>query len=154
MIHALLVANDLLLFLCTSMYLGTGWSLVLFQFPLRSQITVDNYHLPFVAPVILATRFFTWMTAVMILTALVMIVGVGRTALVLAPVIVLLGVAAATLLTVILILPLNARMADGIRDPAELNRVLDRWMRLNVVRVGLWSVQWAAMAAYFGIRVS
>ena len=57
-----LILDATLLLLCTSMYLGTGWSLVLFSFPSRSTLRVDNYYDQFVPPVQRATRFFTWMT--------------------------------------------------------------------------------------------
>jgi hypothetical protein len=64
-----IVLNDLLLLACVSMYLGTGWSLVLFSFPIRPRLTVDTYYDQFVPQVTLATRFFTWMTTVMIAAA-------------------------------------------------------------------------------------
>lgn len=145
---------DVLLLLCTSMYLGTGWSLVLFQFPLRSQITVDNYYLPFVPPVTYATRFFMWMTGVMIVTAGIMVLSEAHSWLVWAPVVVLARVVATTALTVVLIIPLNGQMANGVKDPSLLDSVLSRWMRLNVVRVALWTAEWVAMVTYFGIRVA
>src|SRR5439155_23075680 len=37
----LFTINNALLFLCVSMYLGTGWSMVLFYFPIAPQLTVD-----------------------------------------------------------------------------------------------------------------
>ncbi len=47
----LLVASYMLLFACTSMYFGTGWSLVLFSFPTADQLTPDNYYSHFVPQV-------------------------------------------------------------------------------------------------------
>jgi hypothetical protein len=38
---------------------------VLFSFPGRSRLTVDNYYDQFVPPVERATRFFTWWTVLM-----------------------------------------------------------------------------------------
>lgn len=148
----LIVLNDLALFACTSMYLGTGWSLVLFSFPVRPRLTVGNYYDQFVPQVTLATRFFTWMTSLMIAAAIVMTVSEWHH-MVWAPLVVLAGVTLATALTVALILPLNARMAAHIADPGELDAVIGRWMTLNRVRVGLWTVQWLAMAAFFGLLV-
>jgi hypothetical protein len=145
--------NAALLFLCCSMYLGTGWSMGLFSFPVRPKITVDNYYLLFVPEVTAATRFFTWMTMVMMASAVGMIWTEWHGALVWAPVVVLVAVSISTLLTVVIILPINKRMAAGITDPAELNRVLDRWETLNWVRISLWSVQWAAMIVWFMVKL-
>lgn len=145
--------NAALLFLCASMYLGTGWSLVLFSFPIAPRLTVDNYYLQFVPQVTAATRFFTWMTAVMLASAVVMFIGERKTPLRWYPVVVFLGVVAATLLTRFLIFKYNAEMAAGIRDPARLREVLSTWMTTNRIRVGLWTVQWLAMMGYFAHKV-
>jgi hypothetical protein len=65
------------LLLCASMYLGTGWSLVLFSFPGRDKLTIDNYYDQFVPPVERATRFFTWWTVLMMAAAVVLIIATG-----------------------------------------------------------------------------
>ncbi|RKH12201.1 hypothetical protein D7V97_09195 [Corallococcus sp. CA053C] len=147
------LANACLLFLCTSMYLGTGWSLILFTFPIAPQLTVDNYYLQFVPQVQAATRFFTGMTAVMLLSAGVLAWRERRSALRWYPLLVLLSVVVATLLTRIFIFPYNAEMASGITSPERLAEVLGAWMRMNRVRVGLWTVQWLGMLGYFVHRV-
>jgi hypothetical protein len=149
----ILVVNHSLLFLCISMYFGTGWSLMLFSFPVASQLTVDNYYLQFVPQVQAATRFFTYMTMAMTFFSVVMIVSEWKTGLRWVPVVVLLAVVAATGLTVRWILPLNAVMAAGIRDPAVLTDTLGRWLTLNRIRVAMWTVQWIAMMIYFAIRL-
>jgi hypothetical protein len=92
------------------------------------------------------------MTVVMLAAAVVMIVSEWHHR-VWAPVIVLLATVAATLLTEISILPLNRRMAGHIRDPKLLQTVLGRWMMLNRVRVGLWTIEWLALAVYFGLAL-
>lgn len=66
-----------------------------------------------------------------------------------APIVVLVGVVAATLLTTQFILPYNRRMKDGITGHDELHDILRRWTALNRVRVGLWTVQWVAMVIWF-----
>ncbi|MGH9114769.1 MAG: hypothetical protein ACRDWW_02970 [Acidimicrobiales bacterium] len=153
-VHPWLAINDIFLFLCASMYLGTGWSLVLFSFPVAPKLTPANYYEQFVPQVTAATRFFTVMTTLMIASAVVMIVweptGWERSF----PGLVLASIVAATTLTVVAILPDNRRMAAGISDQAELNTILRRWMRLNRVRVALWSVQWAALATWVGLKVT
>ena len=149
----LLILNHSALFLCTSMYLGTGWSLVLFSFPVAPRLTTQNYYMQFVPQVTAATRFFTWMTLAMIVLALVMLAAEWRSRLRWCPAVVLLGVVAATGLTMAFILPYKEQMAAGITDPAQLAEVLSRWMALNRVRVGLWTVQWLAMMTYFAVRL-
>lgn len=148
----LLIANHALLFLCTSMYLGTGWSLVLFNFPVADELTVANYYSHFVPQVEAATAFFTYMTMVLIVTAAVMIAAEWRTHYRWVPVVVLLFVVAATALTLVAIFPYNQAMREGITDAAVLAETLDRWMALNRVRVGFWTVQWLAMMTYFALK--
>jgi hypothetical protein len=149
----LIILNDLLLFACVSMYFGTGWSLVLFSFPSGKELTVENYYDQFVPQVTAATKFFTWMTSVMIAAAIVMTVSEWHHR-VWAPLIVLGGVIAATALTAALILPLNQVMAGHIKDPRLLETTLTRWMALNRIRVTLWTAQWLAIAAYIGLALA
>ncbi|MDC0709960.1 hypothetical protein POL68_15910 [Stigmatella sp. ncwal1] len=145
--------NACLLFLCTSMYLGTGWSLVLFSFPIAPQLTVDNYFLQFVPQVSAATRFFTWMTLVMGVSSVALFISERRSRLRTYPALVFLALVAATLLTRFFIFPYNAEMASGIRDPQRLGEVLAAWMATNRVRVGLWTVQWLSMMGYFAHKL-
>lgn len=152
--HApLRLMNACLLFLCTSIYLGTGWSLVLFSFPIAPQLTVENYYLQFVPQVQAATRFFTWMTLVMLVSAAVLFWQERREVFCWYPATVFVFVVAATLLTRFLIFPYNDAMAAGITDPARLQEVLAGWMQTNRLRVGLWTLQWLAMMGYFAHRL-
>jgi Mn2+/Fe2+ NRAMP family transporter len=148
-----LILDASLLLLCASMYLGTGWSLVLFSFPSAPSLTVDNYYEQFVPPVERATRFFTWMTAVMVAAAVVLIVAERESAYVAAPAALLVGVVAATALTIKFIFPYNKQMEGGITDNEELHSVLGRWVLLNWIRVALWTVEWLAIAAYFALHL-
>lgn len=141
--------NKALLFACVSMYFGTGWSLVLFSFPLAGQLTPDTYYMQFVPQVTAATHFFTYMTAVMMACCLLFIAEQWKTAAKWYPIIVLAGVIAATALTMIYIFPYNEKMARGITDAAELRHVLQGWMRLNIIRVSIWTLQWLAMIIYY-----
>ncbi len=147
--QGLLVASHSVLFLCTSMYLGTGWSLVLFSFPVAPHLTVGNYYYVFVPQVQAATEFFTSMTKLMIVLCIIMLIAEWKTSLRWVPIVVLLAVLAATGLTIMYIFPYNDVMSKGITDPAELQTVLAHWMSLNKIRVALWTVQWVAMMFYF-----
>jgi hypothetical protein len=148
----LLIASSALLFLCTSIYLGTGVSLVLFSFPIAPKLTPANYYMQFVPQVQAATQFFTYMTTLMIVLAIVMLIAEWRTSLRWVPATVLAGIIAATALTLTLIFPYNQEMARGITDPERLAVVLGKWMTLNRIRVAIWGVQWLAMMTYFGVK--
>jgi hypothetical protein len=150
---ALLVANMMLLLLFASMYLGTGWSLILFSFPIADQLTVDNYALQFNQQVASATRFFTYMTTAMLVSAAVMIATQVPSLYVVLPIIVIASVALVTALTVVKIFPLNRAMAAGITDPNVLAATLREWIRLNWVRVGFWTVEWICAALALGLRI-
>lgn len=147
------VLNKALLFACVSMYFGTGWSLVLFTFTIAPKLTPDNYYNQFVPQVTAATHFFTYMTMVMMVCSVVFIIETWRSRDKWYPIVVLLLVVAATLLTIYFIIAYNERMAAGITDPIELNTVLDKWMFLNIIRVSLWTLQWLTLMLYFSIAL-
>jgi len=149
----LLILNNSVLFLCASMYLGTGWSLLLFSFPIAPQLTVNNYYMQIVPQVTLATQFFTYMTTLMIILAVVMLIAEWKSALRWVPIIVLAGILVATGLTIVVILPLNDLMSKGITDPVQLKSILNEWIFLNKIRVGLWTIQWLSMMVYFAYYV-
>ena len=144
-----LLINHCILFTCCSIYLGTGISMVFFQMPLEPKLTVDNYALVFVEPVANATRFFTYMTIVMLITGFVMLVTEWFTGLRWVPIFVLLAVIAATLLTIYVQFPYNKELTDGIHDPEHLKVVLSGWASMNRIRVSLWVVEWLAMMYWF-----
>src|SRR4051812_1673409 len=106
----LLTLNAAFLFLCVSMYLGTGWSMVLFSFPVVPKLTVDNYYLVFVPEVAAATAFFTTMTKLMLVSCFVMTWAEWKTHFRWVPIVVFAGVIAATALTMYYIFPLNNAM--------------------------------------------
>jgi lysylphosphatidylglycerol synthetase-like protein (DUF2156 family) len=145
----ILALNKLFLFACTSMYFGTGWSLVLFSFPTASELTPENYYMQFVPQVEAATQFFTYMTMGMMVSCAIFIVGEWKTKIKWYPVVILILVILATLLTIYFIFDYNEQMAAGIKDIDVLQNVLKKWMTLNIIRVSLWTLQWLTMAIYF-----
>lgn len=145
----LLALNNAVLFLCCSIYLGTGVSLIFFQFPVEPQLTPDNYYLIFVDPVRRATEFFTLMTLVMLATGALMLATEWFSGMRWVPVLVLGALIASTLLTLYGIFPHNKALAAGIYDPRQLAETFAAWANLNRIRVSLWCVQWTAMMIYF-----
>ncbi|HRI38379.1 MAG TPA: hypothetical protein PLO50_07480 [Nitrospira sp.] len=144
-----ILLNNTILFLCASIYLGTGVMLVFFQLPLETQLTPDNYAVVFVKPVELATQFFTWMTIVMFLTGFVMLFTEWFSGIRWVPIVVLLAVTAATALTIFVIFDLNKELASGVKDQQRLSVLLHEWAGLNRVRAALWVVQWTSMMYWF-----
>jgi len=136
------------------MYFGTGWSLVLFSFPIAPELTPDNYYNQFVPQVTAATKFFTYMTMLMMVSCAIFIIEEWKTSLKWYPIIILALIIAATLLTTQFILPYNKQMANGIKDPAELQTILSSWMNLNIIRVLLWTLQWITIVIFFATRYS
>jgi hypothetical protein len=145
--------NASLLFLCASLYLGTGWSLVLFSFSVEPWLTVDNYWLQFVPQLTAATRVLTAVTFVMLASSAVLFWHERRTVLRWYPLIVFAGVLAAGLVTRNLIFPHNREMAAGITDPERLHVVIHDWMALSRLRVGIWTAEWLAMMGYFAHKL-
>ena len=147
------IAVTMVLFLCASMYLGTGWSLTLFTLPGRHTMTVDTYYDQIMAPIQRATRFFTWMTIVMIAAAIALVVAEWGSWYMLAPITVLIAVVGATLLTTLVIFRYNRRLRERIRDDAELREVLERWVFWHWFRLALWTLQWVAMAVFVALKL-
>jgi hypothetical protein len=144
--------DALVMFAAASLYLGTGWSLVLFQLPDVKTLTPATYAIPFVAPIARAMRFYTVLTYVMIAASIVLIIGEWDTGYVWVPIVYLVLTVAAGQFTRSLIFPLNARMAAGIPDPEEVQKVLAKWAGLSRIRNWAWTAEWLAMAIYFGLR--
>jgi hypothetical protein len=147
--NKLLSINKVILFACTSMYFGTGWSLILFSFPIASELTPDNYYMQFVPQVQAATKFFTYMTMVMMASSIVFAIGEWKTEVKWYGIIIFVLVVLATALTIYFIFEYNQQMEDGITDPVVLQDVLKKWTFLNTIRVSIWTLQWLTMAVYF-----
>ncbi len=144
-----LLLNHCILFLCTSIYVGIGIFMLFFLFPMEPRLTPENYAMLFVDPVANATNFLTWMTIVMFAAVLVMLATEWFTGIRWVPVIVLLALCAATLLTMYALFPYNRELSDGITDPERLKHVFSNWAGLNRIRISLWFVQWLAMMYWF-----
>jgi hypothetical protein len=141
------------LFVCCSMYFGTGWSMGLFSFPIKPLLTVSNYALEFVPEVAAATYYFTYMTAIMLTAIAILIYTEWTTPYRWLPVFVGASVTTSTLLTVYVIFPYNNEMSAGITDPARLAAVLDIFMKLSWIRIALWSFQWSIMMLWFALQM-
>jgi hypothetical protein len=148
------IIDALVMLACASVYLGTGLSLVVFQLPDVPALGPSNYALVFVKPFQRATRFFTWMTIVMMIAAVVLIVGEWNHGYVWVPIAYLVLTLVATQLTRSGIFPLNKRMEHGMTDPDEVRTVLAKWSNLNRLRALIWTFEWSVIAAYFALKAA
>src|SRR6476469_3196096 len=89
--NKLLLLSYAVLFAGVSIYFGTGWSTVIFQFPTLPQLNVSNYYLHFVPQVAAATTFFTILVPLMCLICLVMLKAEWHTRFRCVPIVVLLA---------------------------------------------------------------
>lgn len=145
----LLMLNHAILFLCASMYLGTGGSLIFFNLPIAPQLTPDNYYLQFVPQIEAATNFFRPMTMVMLVLCVVMTISEWKQKTRWVPILTAVWIIAATVLTVYWIFPVNAILEHHVTDPVLLKSTLDEWIFLNKVRVFFWILEWVTLMWYF-----
>ncbi len=150
--NRLLALNNALLFISASMYLGTGGSLVFFQFPSFSELTVDNYKLIIVDPIDRATVFLTYMTLLMYFTAAVMLLAEYRNHMRWVPIIVLLALTTTTLITTAFLFDVNDEFRQGVTSQSRLDELVDTWKSFNVVRFSLWILMWLAVMSFYWIR--
>ncbi|HKP46417.1 MAG TPA: hypothetical protein VJT50_07445 [Pyrinomonadaceae bacterium] len=150
--NKLLLLSYAVLFAGVSIYFGTGWSTVIFQFPMLPQLNVGNYYLHFVPQVAAATTFFTILVPLMCLICLVMIKAEWSTKFRWVPIVVLLAIIAASSVTYFLIFPINREMAAHISDPQQLTNAVDKWVHYTCYRVVLWSLEWIVLMYYFAAR--
>jgi hypothetical protein len=150
--NKLLLLSYAVLFAGVSIYFGTGWSTVIFQFPTLPQLNVSNYYLHFVPQVAAATTFFTILVPLMCLICLVMIKAEWHTRFRWVPIVVLLAILAASSVTYFLIFPINREMAAHISDPQLLSVAISKWVQYTWYRVGLWSLEWVTVMYYFAAR--
>lgn len=139
------------LLLFASIYLGLGFTEVVMLFPGAVKTTrAADFPERFGAPVRRAVAYFGVQSTLMV---------AGSVALTIAewdeggyrwgPLAYLLTTVATTAFTVVFILPVNRSLYRDITDEGEFTRLLTRWVQLNVIRAGLWTVEWFAIAIWF-----
>ena len=144
------------LLLPSSLYLGMGFTLVVLMFP-GALATTDAASFPqrFGDPVRRAVAFFTVVSLLMVaggvwLTGLEWDEGSRR----LLPLAFVVLVVAATSYTVAFILPVNRALYRDVPDAAAFRSLLQRWIRLNTVRAGIWGLQWVVLAVWLVVVAS
>lgn len=139
------------LLLFATLYFGLGWGLVLFQFPGALDATKPGgFSERFGRPVRTAVAFFTVWSVLMVVGGVILTVaewdeGNYRWG----PLVYTVATVVATTFTVVLIVPVNKALYADVPDPGQFRSLLGRWIRLNIVRTVIWTVEWLAMAFWF-----
>lgn len=139
-----------------SLYLGLGYSLVVLQFPGAVATThAANFPERFGDPVRRAVAIFTVLSIVMAVAGVWLTVlewddGARRWFAVVFTAMLI----AATAFTQIAIVPVNHQLYREVDDEHRFRGLLTRWVRLNIIRYGLWIVEWLGITGWFVSVVS
>jgi len=144
----LLTINDVYLLTGAAMYFGTITMVKLFLVPNWGTLRPQTVHDQFTLPIAAATRFFKIFVPTWLLAALVIVVTDWGESTVWPASIALLGMLASGLLTTRVIFPVNNQI-NAESDPARLNALLARWIKLNDARWACVIVMWAGLCWYF-----
>lgn len=140
------------LFACVSLYFGTGWSTVLFQFPVMPDLTPDNYALHFLPQIDAATTVFTVVVTLMLIGCAVMLWQEWRTRFRWVPLALVVLIVVSTAVTMLIVFPINAVLREGVTDLATLRPLVRDWMTWTWVRAVLWSGEWVVMMVYLAAK--
>lgn len=139
------------LLLFASIYLGVGFTELVMLFPGAIETTKrTDFSVRFADPVRRAVAYFAVQSVLMVAGSLALTIsewdqGGYRWA----PLVYLVMTVAATAFTVVFIVPVNKRLSEEIADDREFTGLLTRWVQLNIVRCGFWTVEWLAIALWF-----
>jgi len=140
-------------FFVSSIYMGVMWALHFFWYPGWHSLTLDNVSDHFVGPTSLATKFFTILVPIMLVLSLTLMILEWKTKNIRwATALIVLGIIGATLVGQLNIIPINKTIAQGVASQEELNRLLEKWMNLNNIRLVITTVMWGGCLAYLMIR--
>ena len=144
------VWTGFLLLLFASFYLGFGMSMAIFQFPGALERTKpDQFPQRFGGPVKMAVAFLTVWSTLMIIGGLLLTIaewdeGGYRWG----PLVYLIATVVATCITVFVIFPVNRVLNTPTDDAISFRATLARWIRLNLLRTVIWSIEWLAIALW------
>lgn len=149
MSEALLTASAVYFLFGSTVYCGTMWALQFFFYPSWHRINVGNVQDHFVIPTSAATRFFTVVVPIMFVSGAILVVtewGEGWT--LVAAILAFLGICVSTFVGWLLIIPINRQIQKGVPDDAALQPLLQRWMKLNTIRLVTVTIMWGATVWY------
>ena len=147
--EVLLTINHVYWLVGATIYLGVLLTLRLFLYPgwqtLRRETMADQ----FTAPTERATWFFLRAIPTWMLVAIVMIVTEWGEAELLPAIVAFLGLMTTTVVGWFGIQPINRSIRAGNYDDDGLRKLLERWMKINDLRLAAVVIMWAALCWYF-----
>ncbi len=132
-----------------TIYVGVLLTLRLFLYPSWTTLRPETIHDHFTLPTEAATRFFLVAIPTWMLTALVLIVTEWGEPLLWTALVAFAGLLTTTCVGWWGIQPINRELRAGVADQARLTVLLQRWMKINDLRLAAVVVMWAALCWYF-----
>lgn len=139
-------------FFTSSIYMGVMWALHFFWYPGWHYLNQGNVQDAFVGPTSLATKFFTILVPIMMVSCIILIITEWKNPVRWTTWVITAGIIGATVVGKMLIIPINQTIAAGVADQQTLNDLLTRWMDLNNLRMAITTVMWLGCLFYFMLR--
>lgn len=136
-------------FFTSSIYMGVMWALHFFWYPGWHYLNLGNVQDAFVGPTSEATKFFTILVPIMMVSCIILIITEWKQPARWTTWLITAGIVAATLVGKLIIIPINDTIAAGVADQATLNTLMERWMMLNNIRMAITTVMWLGCLFYF-----
>ncbi|KFF60497.1 hypothetical protein JF66_04180 [Cryobacterium sp. MLB-32] len=151
----LLLINVLYFLFGATLYMGTMWVLRFFFYPTWRGLTPETEPVHFGIPTLAATKFFTVVVPLMMLSGVVLVVSEWGTDLVWFAWLCVAGIIYLTYIGQGLIIPINKKIRAGdYADVEGLRAMLRRWMWLNELRFYGSTVLWLVVVSYLVVKGS
>jgi hypothetical protein len=154
LVRFLLIVNNSYTFFVSSLHMGLMVSVFLFWYPSWEGLTLATIHDNFGIPAKLATNLFVILIPIMFLTCAVTIVSEWKTSLKWPAIVTLLGSFGSTAMAYYFLFPINNQIAAGLPTQADLAATLQRWMRLNDIRVCFSVSTWLAVLVFIQMKIN
>jgi len=139
MTNTLVVLLGAALLLPAAFYMGTGLSIILFQYRTTGTATgAKNFVDSFISPVKMAIRTFTILSTLMMVGSAGLAIAEWHSARKWLPIAYFLTVAGAATYTIKIMFPINHKLAAS-PDDAEFHRLVALWKRRHNIRAVIWS---------------
>jgi len=151
----LLLLNALFFLFGATLYMGTMWVLKFFLYPTWRGLTPETEPVHFGIPTLAATRFFTVVVPLMMLSGVVLVVSEWGTPQVWFAWLCVAGILYLTFIGQAIIIPINKKIRGGeFADVTEMRALLVRWMWLNDLRFYGSTVLWLVVVCYLVVTGS
>jgi len=154
LVRFLLIVNNSYTFFVSSLHMGLMVSVLLFWYPSWVGLTLTTIHDNFGIPAKLATNLFVILIPINFLTCGIMIISEWKTNLKWPAIATLLGSFGSTAMAYFFLFPINNAIAAGLPTQAELTSTLQRWMRLNDIRVVFSASTWLAVLVFIQMKIN